>query len=110
MITGEDNPACGLIHERHDFSRKVVMGCGSTGTKVEVWEVDSHLVYETAHACPGDDDADTTDEPGHFKELDNNYHDHEDFNTKYEHFQFITYPYVCTYNIYLTFLQSIGVH
>ena len=96
MITGDTNPACGLIHERHDFSRKVVMGCGDAGTVAEVWEVDSHLVYASAHACPGDDDGDSTDEPGHFKELDNNYHDHEDFNTKYVQFTFITNfnPYV----------------
>ena len=95
-------PGCGLIHERHDFSRKVVIGCGDQAN-VEVWEVDSHLVYTTAHACPGAPDA------GQFKELDNNYHDHEDFNTKYNQFKsFKVFISNLSYILYL--LQSIGVH
>lgn len=73
LNTAINKVGCGLINDRHDYSKKVV-GCGTPTDKVEVWDIANRLVYKTTHDCPNTG-------YGNFKELDNNYHDHEDFNT-----------------------------
>ena len=75
LNTAINKVGCGLINDRHDYSKKVVV-CGTPTDKVEVWDIANRLVYKTTHDCPNTG-------YGNFKELDNNYHDHEDFNTKY---------------------------
>ena len=75
LNTAIEKVSCGLINDRHDHSKKVVV-CGAPTDKVEVWDIGNRVVYKTPHDCP-------ITGYGNFKELDNNYHDHEDFNTKY---------------------------
>ena len=59
--------------DRLDHSKKVVIGCGrdSNGANLQVWDINTNMVYENAmYACPDSDSDSTTSDDGHFKELD----------------------------------------
>ena len=75
LASAVDFPACGVLMDRTDYHKDVVIGCGrdSTGTFLQVWNLATNLVHATTYACPDSDSDATTSDDGNFKELDESY-------------------------------------
>jgi len=75
LKTGINKPACGVLMDRTDYHKVVVIGCGESFTVpsyLQVWNLATNMIYNTMFECP-DADGNTQTDAGHFKELDDSY-------------------------------------
>ena len=71
MKTGINKPACGVLMDRTDYHKVVVIGCGESYTLpsyLQVWNLATNMIYNTMFECPDADNNSQTD-AGHFKGL-----------------------------------------
>lgn len=64
-------PACGILKDRTNQHRTVVIGCGRDSTVVQYWDLETNQIHLSAFQCP--DALSASDEDGHFDELNDNY-------------------------------------
>ena len=64
-----NKPACGILMDRTDYHKVVVIGCGEDYTLpsyLQVWNLATNMVYNTMFECP-DSDSNSITDYGHFK-------------------------------------------
>ena len=70
LKTGINKPACGVLMDRTDYHKVVVIGCGESFTVpsyLQVWNLATNMIYNTMFACPPYPTNNTQTDAGHFK-------------------------------------------